>query len=329
MNDAFFCSPSMRPPSILLADLGGTNSRFALAAPGGRPESIACLTNDGFAGAAAAIGHFLKETGARPVAGVLAVAGPVEGDAIALTNRDWAFCLSDLAREFGLSRLRALNDFEAVAWAVPGLEPGGAHPIGPLCAAGTGAKVVCGPGTGLGVAALVPAEESWRVVASEGGHIAFGAAATDEEPVFARLRGMTAGSVSAEMILSGPGLVRLHHAMHPGIASIASEAIVRGAQGGETEAFETVALFVRLLGRFAGDLALTFKATGGIYLTGGLGCGLGALLHPTIFRGAFETHPPHSAMLARIPTFVMTDEHPGLVGCAMYAQHMLRESAAA
>lgn len=324
MNDATF-----RSPTILLADLGGTNSRFALATPGGRPQSIACLANGPFAGPAAAIAHFLKETGARPVAGVLAVAGPVDGDAIALTNRDWAFRLSELKREFGLSRLRALNDFEAVAWAVPGLGPGGARPIGPVSAAGTGVKVVCGPGTGLGVAALAPAEGSWGVVASEGGHIAFGAAATEEEPVFARLRDMTGGQVSAEMILSGPGLVRLHQALHPGVAPSVSEAIVMGAQADEKEASETVTLFVRLLGRFAGDLALTFKATGGVYLTGGLGCGLGALLDSAIFRGAFEAHPPHSRLLAGIPTFVMTDEQPGLMGCAMFAQHMLRESAAA
>jgi glucokinase len=324
MNDAAF-----RSPSILLADLGGTNSRFALAAPGAPPESIACLASDAFSGPAAAIAHFLKETRARPVAGVLAVAGPVEGDAIALTNRDWAFRLSDVAGEFGLSPLWALNDFEAVAWAVPGLGPGGAHAIGPGCIAGAGVKVVCGPGTGLGVAALVPAEDSWRVVASEGGHVAFGATATDEEPVFARLREMTAGAVSAETILSGPGLVRLHEAMHPGTAPLVSEAIVMGAQAGEKDAYETVALFVRLLGRFAGDLALTFKATGGVYLTGGLGCGLGPLLDPAIFRGAFEAHPPHNSLLARIPTFVMTDEQPGLMGCAMYARRMLRESAAA
>jgi glucokinase len=324
MNDVAFPSPS-----ILLADLGGTNSRFALATPGAWPERIACLASDAFPSPAAAIAHFLKETRARPVAGVLAVAGPVEGDRIVLTNRNWAFRLSELGREFGLSPLRALNDFEAVAWAVPGLRLGGAQPIGPGCTAGSGAKVVCGPGTGLGVAALVPAEGSWRVVASEGGHVAFGAVAVDEEPVFARLREMTAGLVSAETILSGPGLVRLHEALHPGIAPIVSEAIVMGAQAGEQDAYETIALFVRLLGRFAGDLALTFKATGGVYLTGGLGCGLGPLLDPAIFRGAFEAHPPHNSLLARIPTFVITDEQPGLMGCAVYAQRMLRESAAA
>lgn len=318
-----------RSPLILLADLGGTNTRFALAAPGAPPESIACLASDAFPGPAAAIAYFLRETGARPVAGVFAVAGLVEGDAIALTNRDWTFRLSDLAREFGLSRLRALNDFEAVAWAVSGLRPGDARPIGPPGAEGAGAKVVCGPGTGLGVAALVPTEGSWRVIASEGGHVAFGAATTEEEPVFARLREMTAGSVSAEMILSGPGLARLHQAMHPGIAPVVSEAIVMGARAGEKDASQTVGLFVRLLGRFAGDLALTFKAAGGVYLTGGLGCGLGALLDPVIFRGAFEAHPPHGSLLAGISTFVMTDEQPGLTGCAVYAQHMLHEPSAA
>src|SRR2546426_6602952 len=106
-------------PSILLADLGGTTSRFALAGPRGLPERIVVMANDDVAGPAAAIARFLAETAARPVSGVLAVAGPIDGDAIALTNRAWRFRLSALKRELGLKRLAAINDFEAVGWALP------------------------------------------------------------------------------------------------------------------------------------------------------------------------------------------------------------------
>ncbi len=310
-------------PLVLLADLGGTNSRFGLCRSGGCPEHVVVVANDGHAGAEAAISRFLAETGARPECGVLAVAGPIDGDVIALTNRAWEFRLSDIARAFGLSFLKAINDFEAVAWSVPGLGRDGIRPVGDGGEPGSGAKAVCGPGTGLGAAALVPADGSWQVVPSEGGHVSFGPAAADEEAVFARLREAT-GCVSAEMILSGPGLARLHQALHPGCDPMVSEAIVAGARGGDRLAAATVALFVRLLGRFAGDLALTFKATGGVYLTGGLGCGLGDLLDAVAFRRAFELHPPHQALLAAIPTFAITHPQPGLLGCAVYAERMLR-----
>src|SRR5205085_4678665 len=111
---------------------------------------------DVFAGPAAAIEHFLQTTGARPLSGVMAIAGPIDGDNIALTNRAWRFRLSELAGAFGFSALEAINDFEAVAWAVPGLAEEDVRPIGPGCTPSAGAKVVCGPGTGLGAAALLP-----------------------------------------------------------------------------------------------------------------------------------------------------------------------------
>src|SRR5881628_1379766 len=116
--------------SILLADLGGTTSRFALAGRRGRPERVVAMANDDVPGPAAAIARFLAETGARPLCGVLAVAGPIDGDAIALTNRAWRFRLSALKRELGLERLAAINDFEAVAWALPALGPDDVRVIG-------------------------------------------------------------------------------------------------------------------------------------------------------------------------------------------------------
>src|SRR5262249_44829268 len=149
--------------------------------------------------------------------------------------------------------LHVINDFAAVAWALPALRADDVRAIGPAEKSGHGVKVACGPGTGLGVAALIPENGAWRVFPSEGGHVSFGPADAAEEPIFARLRAMASGAVSAETVLSGPGLIRLHGALHPDAATLASEEILAGAKAGDAAARATVDMFVRLLGRFAGD----------------------------------------------------------------------------
>ncbi len=309
---------------FLLADIGGTTSRLAFASAGGRPERIVTVANDSVASPEAMIAQCLDGAASRPRAAVLAIAGPVDGDEIALTNRSWRFRLSDLSQRFGL-RFRALNDFEALAWGLPLLSDGDIRAIGAPAGKPHGVKVVVGPGTGLGVAALVPIGGSrggsWHVVASEGGHASFGPVARDEEPVFARLSAEV-GLISAEHLLSGPGLARLHRAVNPGVMKLSPEMILTQARAGHREARRTVALFVRLLGRFAGDMALIFKASGGVYVAGGVAMGLGALLDERLFRAAFEAHPPLQGLLAAIPTSLITCEQPGLLGCAAFASRM-------
>jgi glucokinase len=130
------------------------------------------------------------------------------------------------------------------------------------------------------------------------------------------------GSVSAERVLSGAGLMRLARALDPQIAYRAPETIVAGALAREPSALAATRLFVRLLGRFAGSLALTFKAQGGVYITGGVASGLGPLLDEPQFRRAFEAHPPHEALLEGIPTLLVTCDEPGLIGCAALSQTM-------
>jgi glucokinase len=142
---------------ILLADIGGTHTRFAFAGSDGRPECIKIIDNDNFPALETAIARYLEQTATRPRAAVLAVAAPIDGgDEIAMTNRAWHFRRSALAQRFGLAALRIVNDFEAIAWALPRLTAADARPLGSLAAPAAGVKVALGPGTGLGVAALMP-----------------------------------------------------------------------------------------------------------------------------------------------------------------------------
>jgi glucokinase len=303
----------------LLGDIGGTNSRFALNGPSGRPERVLIIENDSVVSLEAAIAHYLERTQVRPDAAVLAVAAPLDGRRdIELTNRDWRFRRRDLADRFGFSRLRLVNDFEAIGWALSRISSEDARILGNHIAPGAGPKAVLGPGTGLGVAALVSAEGRSFVVSSEGGHVSFGPRHEDEVEVFRRLM-HNHGVVSAETVVSGPGLVRLAGAVDPARAYEAPEAVVKAALAGEATAKATVQLFVRLLGRFAGDIALVFKAFGGVYIAGGVASRLGALLDEWEFRAAFEAHPPHEGLLKGIPTFLMTRSQPGLLGCAVLA----------
>lgn len=303
---------------ILLGDLGGTHCRFALLGDDGKPTQAHAYDDDDFTGVADVISHYVKEIGVAPSELVLAAAAPVTGSEIKLTNRDWAFRLDDLKARFGLARVRAVNDFEAQAWALPLLGPEDVISIGKVTTTPQGPMAVLGPGTGLGVAALLPTGGGWFAVPSEAGHVSFGPASTEEVAVFARVQ--NANPVSAETVLSGPGLERVHAALHPGAASASAAEIVTAAQAGDARARASVDLFVRLLGRFAGDIALVFKATGGVYVTGGVAQALGDAFDVGIFRQAFEAHPPYAALLATVPTNLIIRRQPGLLGCAVLAR---------
>jgi glucokinase len=309
-------------PEILVADIGGTNSRVGFAEPGGRPQRILSVANDSVDGPEGVLARALEGVTAPPPLAVLALAAPVAGEEIALTNRDWVLRPKQLAARFGIAKVHALNDFEALAYALPAFTDRDLQPIGDAGGFPHGAKLVLGPGTGLGVAALVPSGDDWQAVASEAGHVSFGAGYPDEEALFHRLAEKQA-PVTAEHVLSGPGLSRLHLAMHPGILGLKPEMILRQARAGDREARATAAMFVRLFGRFAGDMALAFRATGGVYIAGGVASALGPLFDAHLFRAAFERHPPYENLLKSIPSALITCPEPGLIGCAAYAQRLL------
>jgi glucokinase len=320
VRDVLEPAPKLSSP-VLIADIGGSTSRFALATAGERPQQIVVVSNATVATLEAAIRQYLDYTRVRPAAAIFAVAGPIDGDEVALTNRSWRFHARALAAQFGFSEIKVVNDFEALAWALLGLGTADTRVIGPAMRAGEGVKVVVGPGTGLGVAALIPHGGRWRAVASEGGHVSFGPGPREEIPVFEWLW-KEYGHISAEKILSGPGLHRLYRAVNSGAELPDPETIVGMAKAGDPAACATTALFVRLLGRFAGSLALTFKATGGVYIAGGVATALGAQIDDAAFRGAFEAHPPHRELLATIPTSLVTCTEPGLVGCSALVEQL-------
>jgi glucokinase len=312
--------------ATLLADIGGTNSRFALNGPSGRPERAVIVENDSVADLEGAIARYLETAGIRPDAAVLAVAAPLDGcDEIKLTNRPWRFRPAELAQRFGFARLRVVNDFEAIAWALSRLSDDDVLPMGERMPARQGVRVALGPGTGLGVAALVPVEGRLFVISSEGGHASFGPQVEDEIEIFTRLA-REHGPVSAETVLSGPGLVRLARAVEPGVRHRTPEAVVAAALAGEPSAKATTRLFVRLLGRFAGDIALIFKAFGGVFIAGGVASRLAPLIDEREFRAAFEAHPPYQPLLKTIPTLRMSRSEPGLLGCAVLADEMAAEA---
>ena len=304
------------PHLILIADIGGTSSRLALVGPDGIPTSIHIHRNNDFAGFEALIEADLAARGAvtrAEVGGaVLAIAGPADGEVVKLTNRDWAFSKRAMRRHFGWQKLVAVNDFEALAYGVPALGPGDLIPVGGGHAAPKAPILVCGPGTGFGVAGLLRIGRTLHAVTGEGGRARLGAATAEEARMLAHMVGEL-GPVVVEHALSGSGLSRIHHIFSGD--RMTPEAIIAAALRQEDAALATVAIFLKIFGRIAGDLALTIDARGGVYLAGGVSAALAPFFATSEFRAAFEEHPPHEPRLIATPVHIITHSTPGLIGC--------------
>ncbi|WP_164919670.1 glucokinase [Hansschlegelia zhihuaiae] len=310
--------------TLLVADIGGTHGRFGLLEGDGlRPGGVGIEEGDAHATFEDAVAAYLGKAGARPDRAVFAVAGPVDGGRARITNRpNWTIDAGSLRRRFGFAQVTLLNDFAAQALCLPHLEPdetrriGGARPR-------AGVKAAVGPGTGLGVAALLPEGNGWRALAGEGGHVEFAAVTPREAAAFEVIR-KARGRVSAEDVLSGPGLARLHDAF----AAIDGETepglqpgeVVASAGSGGARAAATVDAFLDMLARFCGDVALTFGAWGGVHLCGGVAPRLLDRLDAARFRSCFEAKPPHGERLSAVATLVVLSPIAGLIGCAAAAQ---------
>ena len=245
-------------------------------------------------------------------------ASPVTGDEIAMTNHQWRFSIENLRREFGFRQLHVINDFAANALAVPQLEADDRIQVGrglPVAQAPIG---VIGPGTGLGISALVPWRGGFAPIQSEGGHATMAPADERESSVLDLLR-RRYDHVSAERLLSGPGLVNLYNALcelsGTPAAQLAPAQITDARVGKQDErAAEATAMFFAMLGTVAGNLALTLGARGGIYIAGGIVPKLGGALMQSRFRDRFEAKGRLRDYVVAIPTYVIMRPLPALLG---------------
>jgi glucokinase len=312
----------VRAAPALLADIGGTNARFALLQDG-RIGPPLVLPVAGFSTAEAAIAHALDQLAPEaPVdLAVLALAGPVVEEPVRLTNAAWTLGRAALAARFGLRAAVLVNDFEALAHALPHLAPADLLPIGQGRSEPGAPMLVLGPGTGLGCAALVPGPGGVVAVPTEGGHAGLAPADAEQDAVVAALRARC-GRAGAEEALSGRGLAVLHAilAERRGVAvPVRDAASVLAAAPHCAVAAAAETLFLDLLAGFAGDMALAWGARGGVFLAGGILPRLAARLDAARFRARFEAKAPMGAYLARIPLAVVMHPAPAFPGLAALA----------
>ena len=306
----------------MVADIGGTNARFALCdGPGALPRAAAVLACRDYPDLAAAIESYLAtHPGARPSRACIAVAGPIGGDRNKLTNNAWAFSIDAVLRQIGLDRLLIVNDFTALALSIPSLETGDLVQVGGGTADPDAAIAVIGPGTGLGVAGLVPAAGHWITLPGEGGHIGFAPADRREAEILGLLL-RRFGRVSCERLISGPGLTVLHQALaelsgDAGAPLTPDKIVKRGLDGADPLCREALERFCALLGGVAGDVALVLGARGGVYIAGSIIPRLLELFRASEFRARFEAKGRVSDYTRAIPTFVITAPFPALLGTA-------------
>lgn len=306
----------------LLADIGATYARFCIERVRGSFEHVAVLPCDDYPGFTAVVQAYLATLpDIRPRHGAVAIANPIEGDRVRMTNRDWAFSIQEAQRELELSTLLVVNNYTALAMSLPSVGPDGRRQIGGGQARPDGVIGLLGPGAGLGVSGLVPSGDRWVTLATEGGHVSF--APTDERELrVLQYAWKTLPRVSAERLLSGPGLELIHQALSDGEHLSAAD-IVQRALGGDAACDATLDCFCGMLGTMASDLALTLGASGGIYVGGGIVPRLGERFARSPFRARFEAKGRFSAFVARIPTFVLTAENLAFSGVSsLLADHM-------
>lgn len=310
----------------LLADVGGTNARFAWqAAPGAPVESVRILPCASFPTLQEAITAYLQDLNRPlPAAAGIAIANPVHGDQVRMTNHHWSFSIEQLRGAMGWSHLKVVNDFTALALALPGLPDAARRQVGGSSAPmTTGPIALLGPGTGLGVSGLIPAGDGrWLPLEGEGGHVTL-APQTEREWRVCQHLADRFDHASAERAISGQGLVNVYEALAnlDGLAvqpHTPADITARALSGQCPVCVEALRMMCALLGSVAGNLALTLGARGGVYLGGGIVPRLGDWLAQTDFRRRFEAKGRFQAYLADVPVWVIhAQESPALQGAAV------------
>lgn len=308
----------------LVADIGGSNARFGLLRGAElAPIKVDTLSTADFPTFVDAVELYLKQCGSPTItAAAVAIANPVVGDVIQMTNHHWSFSIEETRKRLGLKRLAFLNDFAALALSLPHIPATEMRQLGGRESLATAPRVLVGPGTGLGVSALVPVgDNQWTAVAGEGGHVTLAPTNEQEEKVIAFCRKQF-GHVSAERLLSGMGLNNIHHAVtqiagHAYVQISPAEITERGLSGKDADCVETLVVFCSLLGSVASNLALTFGAHGGVYIGGGIVPRFGEYFHRSAFRTSFEAKGRFVDYLSRIPVYVIHAQNPALIGAAI------------
>jgi glucokinase len=307
----------------LLGDIGGTNARWAWQASAGADlEDISVLPCGASASLQESARSYLQSHGRQaPQWAGIGIATAITGDEVRMTNNDWRFSINEFQNALGLQRCLVINDFTSLALSLPALKPsdlraiGGGEPV-------TGRTIgLLGPGTGLGVSGLIAdGQGNFTALAGEGGHVTL-AAADDREAAIISILRKTFSHVSAERVLSGPGLVNLYNAVCAlegktaqafSPADVTDKAIAKS----DAQCVQAIEYFTRFLGSVAGNLALTLGSLGGMYLGGGIVPRLGDAFDEALFRQQFEAKGRYQALLQGMPVWLITASTPALVGAS-------------
>ncbi len=330
-----FASTQMNDAPLLIADIGGTNARFALA---NRDkvgfDSAATLQCADFDSAIAAIRHYLGEVSAgAPAVVCLAAAGPVVEESISMTNNHWTLSSAEIREDLGASQVKLMNDFEAIAWSIPHIGDEFLEPVGQASQKALPDEsfrvAIVGPGTGLGTGGLCKRDGLLIPVVGEGGHIGFAPKSKVQIELLEVLRERFE-RVCVERLVSGSGLENIYWALNVlrgDMQADLSAAEIFGAANDGTDAVaaDAAQLFFEILGQVAGDIALVLGAQDGVYLAGGIVKRYPEMLHISGFRNAFESKGRHRPIMERTPTRLITHEEPGLLGAAYYALELSRK----
>ena len=313
----------------LIADIGGTFARFAMETTPGRfmhQASLRCADHADFCGALRA--YLATLPPGRVAHAAVAIANPVDGDRVCMTNYHWEFSIEQVRQQLSFDTLLVVNDFTALAMSLPRLGAGGTRQVGGGQAVTRSVIGLLGSGSGLGVSGLIPAGDGWVSLGSEGGHSSF-SPRDEREIAVLRHAWRQHDHVSFERLLSGPGLELMYRALgeHAGVAAeplAATEITRRALEGSDAVAADTLDVFCAMLGTTAANLAVTLGATGGIYIGGRIVPSLGAWFDRSRFRQRFEDKGRFSRYLAAIPTWVITNEDATFVGVSAILDSQLK-----
>ncbi len=313
----------------LLADIGGTYARFALEVSKGDFQHVVSLRCEDYPNFYAAMRAYLDGLPALSVVhAAVAIANPVDGDMVSMTNYHWQFSIEDMRQKLGFDTLLIVNDFTALAMALPRLSSNDVRQIGGGEARKQSVIGLLGPGSGLGVSGLIPAGDGWISLGSEGGHTSF-APRNEREIAILRYVWKHFEHVSFERLVSGPGLELIYRALadHAGEAALdlqAPEITQRALESVDRHCEDALDVFCALLGTAAANLAVTLGAMGGIYIGGGIVPRLGKYFETSSFRQRFEEKGRFSRYVAAIPTYVITAEHATFIGASSILDAQLR-----